>query len=506
MSSRPPVLALFFAVFLLYLSMSPFSTVGMGYVHFDVAACRAAAGSGHSLREVDWGRNGPAAVLLECPFVLLGDAAGGPAWGDRALSIQPVAATAGIVTLLFVWCSRLGHGAGFALALSLTAGFATMLWPYAYIGLETTQALALLAAGFLALGDSRRPRWPAVALFTICCVFAVASKSNGVMLAPAVGYLIWSFAARWGRAALPVRAHAARALAILAVVAAAYLLNASWRIASWERFGGTGAYLRGFRARSVVAPLLHLVGFIGSPNKGLLVFAPVAVVALVRLPAAWRRNRPVAVFAVLSVAGLAGGFSLLDLWAEDTWGPRYLHAAIAPLVLSLAASYAPGRRAGRPALVLSAAAGLAVSILGVLFYYGAMGGVAMGTTDVFLETYQGDPLWNHVEFNARLAEAWIRRETGHDRGPAFVAAGHNWNFRSPGQVPNWKPVDVRPFAVPQPLILRGRVIRPEDRPVRIFAGLCLLGGLAFLVQTAIRASRPSSALPGPPGSSRDATP
>src|SRR5262249_37693713 len=160
-------------VALVYLAFSPFVASGMGYVGVEMAACRqiaASLGGVAGAGPIAWPHNGAAGLLVQCPFVALGDAfsARFPSAGEWAMSLQPLLATTLLVTVLFVWASRLAGGRAWGLGIALAAGFATMLWPYAYIGLETTQSLFLLLAGFVALDDSAARTWPRALLFAGC--------------------------------------------------------------------------------------------------------------------------------------------------------------------------------------------------------------------------------------------------------------------------------------------------------------------------------------------------
>ncbi len=482
---RRVALVFLFAVSLLYLSLSPFTIAHMGYTGEEMTACRQLAGL--SPGPVQWPRNGAVGLLLQCPFVAAGDALGGsPGGGDRLLALQPVLTSALLVTLLFVWCSRLSGSHAWGWILALVAAFCTLIWPYAYIGLETTQSLFLLLAASLAL-ETRGPRsWSRTLLLALCAAIAVSAKSNGLMLIPAVGYLIGRYVQD------ERREHAARRLpwkaaSVVAIVTAVFYANTAVRNLAWEKLGGTVGYLSDSRSDSIVSTFLHLAAFVGSPNKGLLVFAPAAVLGLLALPRAFTANRAVAIFAALTFAGLAGGFALLDVWSDETWGPRYLHSTLGPLVLCLAAARRSRPLHFRAEIPLAACAvlGFAVSFLGTFFYYGSLAGVASGTAPVTIGTFQGDPLWNHVRFHALLLDVWLRLKTGHSSGPELLRPGRPWNFRELSEVSPWSPVDLRQYAVPQPCLLQSRRAgEPAVRRVaRILLGVSALAGLILAAWT-----------------------
>lgn len=480
--ARRATLGLFGGVALVYLSLSPFTYARMGYALEEEAACRQIL----SGTTVHWPRHGAVGLLFQCPFIGLGRAVAGPSewFEDRALSLQPILASALLVALTFAWCRRISGSATQSYVLALAMAFCTMIWPYAYIGLETTQSLFLLGAGFLALASEAPPSWPRTLAVASCAAVAVSTKSNGAMLVPAVVYLVAAFLRERHGAAVARRM--TKGIAIGLIVTGTYVANALIRTLFWRPYGGLAANVNGYRAHGVVDPMLHLVGFLGSPNKGLIVFAPLALLALFAIPRALGVDRRATIFAMLAFAGLAGGSSLLDLWTDETWGPRYLHSSIAPLVLCLAAAWpstdaAPRSRAPFYAAV---ALGFGVSLLGVLFHYGTVARAAVEAAPVDHEALQGNPVWNHVRFNSRLFAVWLALCAGNAPDPVLFAQGHPWDFREPVRVAERKPVDLRTYAVPQPLVLKalgpGSAVRPAVVPM--CAGL-LLGGVFLLRRT-----------------------
>ena len=490
MNSPTPRLALaFFAgVLLVYLAFSPFDAAGMGYVGEEMTACRQIGlrllrGNG----PVDWPRNGAAGLLFQCPFMAVGDAVLGASLRseDVGLSWQPAIATALLVTLVFVWGSRLAQSRAWGFLLAVAAGFATLLWPYAYIGLETTQSLFLLAAGSLALDDDAPRGWGRCVLFGLCAGIAAGVKSGGVLLLPAVAWLAWCFlrgaAAPPGTAPHGTRVSAGKAAVTLLIVVLLFGANAWIRHVAWARFGGGASFASLWLVRDPISPLLNLNALLASPNKGLFLYAPLTLLAVIALPRAWRAAPRVAVFALLTLLGLAG-VSFLGMWSDETWGPRYLHSAVAPLVLGLAASKRdrPARLRREPALVLAVAIGLAVSFLGVAFYYGSLMAVATTATTPTLETLQTDMTWNHVRFNGRLLRVWLRARRGADY-PQYLPAGWFWSFRPIQQRPEWNRVDLTPFAHPQPLLLQALEPRPSARRAAPGLAAALVAGIALLV-------------------------
>ncbi len=173
-------------------------------------------------------------------------------------------------------------------------------------------------------------------------------------------------------------------------------------------------------------------------------------------------------------------------WADETWGPRYLHCAVAPLLLCIAAPL----RGARPSLFLrgligaAAAAGFAVSFLGAMFYYGELAGTAARTAPTSLQAYQGDPTWNHVAFNARLLKVWWRSRSPTGSPPEWLPPPDGWDFAHPGRKLAWESVDLRGVAVPQPLLLRPPAAGDPQRGIRRACVALLIVGAFLLLFTA----------------------
>ena len=134
-----------------------------------------------------WSRHGLVPLFFDLPFLKLGKFLVSP---DFMLSFSPVLFTAGLLTILFLWLRKVCHP-GMSLFLTLTAAWGTMLWPYAYIGLETKQSFFLLLAGYLGLACGKVRRWPSLLLFAATCGIALSIKSTGITLWPAIAYLIY---------------------------------------------------------------------------------------------------------------------------------------------------------------------------------------------------------------------------------------------------------------------------------------------------------------------------
>src|SRR5687767_15990736 len=92
---------------------------------------------GRTVPPISWTRHGPLPLILDLPFIKMGKLYSTP---DFVLSLQPIFLTAGLLTILYLWLRKL-CAPGMSLFLTLAGAFGTMLWPYAYIGLETKQEI-----------------------------------------------------------------------------------------------------------------------------------------------------------------------------------------------------------------------------------------------------------------------------------------------------------------------------------------------------------------------------
>jgi hypothetical protein len=480
-------------VALVLAAFSPWTVAGAGYTEEDLRALDdallrlGAFFGGPSAPLTHFPRHGAGSLVGHLPFVLLARLFGGGARAEgRLVSLEPVFATALIAALLYAWIRRSGGGAFRARAVALAGVFGTMLWPYASIGLETTQSAALMAAAYLALGPDRRGPGRVV-LFGVAVAAALCAKATSVFLLPAVAYLSFEFfREREG----PERSRRRTAAFFGLAVAILFLVNAWTRTFWWAQLGGTGHVVRKWLVLDPAVFLVHFVSLFGSANKGLFFYAPVLLVAVLAAPHAWRSDRRVVVFAALVAIGLAGGFSMIrNWWSDETWGPRYLHSAVAPLVLLLGVAWRGERMppVWRRSAAAVTALGVGISFLGVFFYYGALHDACTKASQATLETLQGDPIWNHVVFDGRLFRAWLRGADRPGAPPAAWVPAHYWWYVTPPGFPGWPAVDLRPLARPLPLLFRRDAeLGPGDGGFRALSFATLAAGFLLLAIEARR--------------------
>jgi len=486
----------FAAVFLLLFAFSPGRIAQMGYMPEILEAGRRVLDRGEAILTgvpgvpdaITLPRHGFGELAAALPFLAVARVIFGPSveWADRLLSLQPVLSTALICTILFAWTRRLTGSPAWGTALGLLAAFSTTLWPYAYIGLETTQSLFLLLAAFLALGADGQPTWTRSLLFAACGAVAVSIKAGSVFLFPA---LAWLALCLFRPDIVPVRERRTqlrlKVIVVASIVAAVWALNTWMRIRFWHRIVAVD-----WVVTSPMDFVLQVWSALLSVNKGFLVFCPMLVPALCGLDLAFSRHKRLVTFAVLVLAGQLVGTCLLISWTDETWGPRYLHSSVAPLVLCLAVA-----KAGRPfrvrrelPLLGLGTVGAAIALLGSLFWYGCLFQAATPALLSTLENYQYDIDFNHIRFNARLARVWLD-EDGSDRQDLWPPHQKLWYPKT--TPPRFRPrrqVSLAPLAIPQPALLQPGA--PLSRGVWLAALALGTAAVAWLVWLVRRAEPP----------------
>src|SRR5262249_55680208 len=227
------ILYFWLSMTLFYMAFSPSTISFMGYMEENLTAAEQVTdnllrlGRGEAPAKVSWTHHGCTEVFLEAPFLLFSRFVFGAsrAWNGRVIVLQSILATSLLCALLLAWTQRLTGSWVWAYWLALSAGIATMLLPYAYIWMETTQSIFLLLAGYLALGREPKRTWGELLLFTVACAIAVSAKQTGVFLSPALFFLVWAYCRdkeRAGLAGLPGRWKEA-AIVIVAMIAAVAL-------------------------------------------------------------------------------------------------------------------------------------------------------------------------------------------------------------------------------------------------------------------------------------------
>lgn len=267
--------------------------------------------------------------------------------------------TAAAVALVFAALART-FGIGTAALVAVGLGLGTNLWPLAsgtLWQLETVSfGLALALYGWLRPGDTLQVRWVVVGAIGV----ALAASARP-QIAPIAAVLLVELGARIGLR---------RAMSAIAVVTAAAVILMACQ---WWWFGdvlGATPALQGqnLEVHAVTGtlnpqPWVGAAGLLLSPNRGLITFSPVVLVALVGIPLLWRQPS-------LNGERWWGAAAIVQFvcyscysmwWGGHTYGPRYLVDVLIPLVP--AAAVGVGRVTARRWRQIAALVALVLSVL-----------------------------------------------------------------------------------------------------------------------------------------------
>jgi len=437
---------LLMGIFVSYLSMSPAGVQMNGYIAEEMNSAKRIMAIFNSwwkhrpIPDMAWSRHGPIPVLFDIPFIKLGKFAVSE---DFVLSFQPVLCTALLLTVLFLWLRKVASP-GVSLLITLMAAFGTMLWPYAYIGLETKQSLFVMLAGYLGIGCGRIGRWPRAILFGVVCGLAVTLKSSGVILLPMVAGLIYEqYKDDW-------RSRRGQTLIVVLIVVAFCAIDFLGRKFFWDPGGSSAQTLRDWSVRSPFQFLSNVLGNFGSPTKGLFLFAPILLCSLWAIPRIWRTYRSMTIFTLLVTGFMTMLISTLLVTADEVWGTRYMHVAIAPLSLCIGAAWPRLNWRTHVPLAALGALGVAISFLGAFYYYGSRSSAMYAGGQNTMEWIAGDSVWNEVAFDARAFNVWIEGCT--EASP--WTPKHIWVWELPPGTPPWKTIDMRTYCRPQSFLLQ----------------------------------------------------
>jgi hypothetical protein len=305
------------------------------------------------------GRAGLPEELVAMPFFVAGAALDrivprAPRyWRDwTKLFYNPAVAALG-AALLFWIVLRLSRSIRWGLLMAAAYSVASIAWPYAKIGMDTTLMLAMIGsfAAALAARESEwsRPWW----LAGFCAGAAVAAKPYALPAVLAILVVL-----------MPIRQAGGRRR--LAVV----LPFAAWLVAvAWFNYSRLGNALKTGDAsfEATLAAPLNVLGFLFSPGKSVFLYSPLVLIGALGLPAFWRAHRRVALAALLAFGLLMATCALAPFWSDETWGPRYL-VPVAWLGL-LPIPWFATSRARRRGLALVAVLAVGVQLVGVVVRY-----------------------------------------------------------------------------------------------------------------------------------------
>jgi len=284
--------------------------------------------------------------------------------------------TAATCALLFAWARTLGYSHRTGLLLSTVYGLTTMAWVHTKsFFAQPATSFCLLTAAYACsrFRQATGRRW---------LVLAGASLGGAILFRPTAAIAIptfilvlplcWRDAVPDSEVALqkhagspPPAPQPLRDLAsFLAPLALALALGALYNVVRFGSFLGSGYSEAGWDT-----PFLYgLYGLLFSPGKGLFLYNPILILALVGLALLGRQHKVemwLIAFLTLSYLGFYAGYRF---WTGGwNWGPRFLLPLI-PLLTLAVAPFLEGTpvRGGRTAFGFLAVLGLLIQLPAVL--------------------------------------------------------------------------------------------------------------------------------------------
>ncbi len=363
--------------------------------------------------------------LLAVPFYLMGRAVHSvlPSLNVHyltrfAVSLLNPSLTALICVLVFVFARGLGFSGTLSLGLAFIYGLGTMAWPYAKTTFsEPGATLFILAAVYAAFRfrqtDQEKEQRNWLLLVNGMLGLAVLTRMTSLIVVPAIYlYLVaaWREKERNGYALLKKLLLPAILLVGAIVLFLAY---------NWLRFGSI--FDTGYRGSKWETPLLvGLYGLLLSPGKGLFLYTPLSLLAIVAFPRFYESHKLEALLFLLVVIIYLFFHAPFTFWEGGLcWGPRFLLPALPFLVLPLASLWTRQERWVEPAVALLLAVGiliqLSVVVLDPTRYYQA---VYLDAPDRFYHRTIFEPAFSPLVGQWRS----IVEVGGLIRNPAAIAA------------------------------------------------------------------------------------
>jgi len=308
---------------------------------------------------------GPAASVAAVPLVALARLAGD---GSGATAMFFFTFTSGIfggllAGVLFLAYRRLGVGRRAAAGWCLATAFGTLLWPVAASTFDQVQhGFFVLVMVLLAAFSAERRSTPLALAAGLAAGVLLLYQEALALLVPLGGLALW-------RPGDPDRRGGRFPARYAIFLLAAGLGFALWAAYNAARFGdplfsgklGAG----GPRLPLLGNPAAGLTSLLVSPGKGIVLFSPIVVLALLGARGLHRRDPGLArVAAAISAAWLLFVSCLSFFGGDWSWGPRYL-VVVLPLWALAFPSAAGGGRWRRRAVAGLVAASLAVQLLAV---------------------------------------------------------------------------------------------------------------------------------------------
>lgn len=302
-------------------------------------------GSTVGLNGKTYSQYGPGVSIIALPFAALGRllahvtpdppirrADGFPSASTEILvtMLAPAFATAASAALLFLASALLGLGRLPALFVGLGLVFCTPVWHFGRTFMSEPFSLLVFSAFAYACAAAAQGRTLRLGWLTLAVVGLPLLRPGSAVFLPLLVAVVGAAQLEGGTS----RSAVTRTTAILtAASAAGVALVAYYNVLRFGSVFETG--YRGAGTAFTTPFLTGLKGFLVSPGKGVFLYAPVALLAVLGMPALWRRSR--------SMALLVGGLFLAHLllysryafwWGGGSWGPRFLVPALGGVMLA----------------------------------------------------------------------------------------------------------------------------------------------------------------------------
>jgi hypothetical protein len=291
-----------------------------------------------------YARTGLLQPLLEAPFFAAGHAvdlvfgAAEPTpygWIFTWFYNPFMAALAAVALFGLVLLTR--RSLPWAVAIAALFVFASIAWPYAAIGMETTFMFCILASFALAAWARRSPSALSWGLTGFATGATVATKPYACLVLPAIAILLYPGLRGLVRPKL-IRLTTAALAPLVFWVAAIAIYNAA-------RFDGPTDFGYSSAALTLAMPL-NFFGLLLSPGKGLLIYSPLVVLGLLGLSRLWRADRWLTVSLAVAFVSITAFSAASAYWGDEVWGPRYVVPVAWTLLVPIAwwADSLPKRR------------------------------------------------------------------------------------------------------------------------------------------------------------------
>ena len=296
----------------------------------------------------------------------------GDGWTFFGASLTAAPLAAGAVALLFLVARAVGIERRGSLALAAVAGLASPFPVYA----KTFFSEPLAAVGVTGIawtlarwdglavdppvGDHRERGLRAVSAGLFASLAVLAKVAHLLLVPLLVAILWWRESRRPAGGKSPLRA-------VLPFLAGLVPVGLFLAAANQVRFGSVLATGYGSEAGRFTTPLAEgLTGLLVSPGRGLLVYFPLTIVAVVAWPRAFRRAPAVALLTLGAFLVFLGLYAPWHGWDGGwTWGPRFF-VPLVPLLVLTAAPWLLGSGWRRVAAWALAAVSAGINWIGTL--------------------------------------------------------------------------------------------------------------------------------------------